>query len=63
MGTKTTRRQLSLAYWGCVAREWLANTPEQTVRRMLREMVEYSEVHRVADIETILEIATGKRCA
>lgn len=57
------RHAVSLAYWGRVAQEWLAKFPEWRVRRMLLEVVEYSEIHVVSDVEKIFEIARGQRVA
>lgn len=65
MAGKGSRRALSLAYWGRVVLEWRASGKfqEYEIKHMIREAVEYSEVHGVADVGIIFEIANGERVA
>lgn len=61
---KMTRKQQSLACWGGIAQQDIAKgKPLNRIRAELRYAVEYSEVLGVSDIETIIEIGLGQRCA
>lgn len=59
-----TRKQVSIAYWGNLTQKDIeAGKSLDAIRRDLRYAVEYSEVLGVRDIETIVEIGLGLRCA
>lgn len=62
--TKMTRRQMSIAYWGnLVQKDIAAGKSLSTIKWELRYVVEHSEVLGVSDIETIIEVGQGRRCA
>lgn len=63
--TKITRRQMSIGYYArVIVQDGIAKGKNMNaIRAELRYACEYSEVLGQSDVETIIEIGTGKRCA
>jgi len=63
--TKITRKQQTIAYWAATVQEWrgAGKWAESSIRRMVVEAMEHSEVCGQRDVTTIFEIADGVRCA
>ena len=62
--TKITRRQMSIAFWVKLPQKDIAAGKSlAAIRFDLRYVVEVSEVLGVSDIETIIEVGQGRRCA
>lgn len=62
---KLSRRQQSIAYWAGVVQGWRAEGKwnEGSIRHMVVEAFEYSEVCGQRDVVLVFEIADGVRCA
>jgi hypothetical protein len=60
---KISRRQVSIAYYGKCAQEWIAKWGAFAASRMVAEACEYSEVLSASDAILIMEVARGERVA
>lgn len=63
--TKIYRRQMSIGYYArTIVSEGLAKGKSMNaIRAELRYVCEYSEVLGQSDVEIIIEVGTGRRCA
>lgn len=60
-----SRKAQAVAYLGeCVVADGVARGIDiPSIRAKLRYVIEYSEVLNPSDIESIIEVGTGQRCA